>query len=438
MSQLPFDYLWPDSAEIHDHQLMIAGCNIGQLAARFGTPLYVFNEATIVNAIAAYKRGLEAYSAEIGIHFASKALLNTAIAQLMTREGIGIDVVSLNELALVRNAGVDLAHVHFHGNATPSAELAQAMTWGVGCIIVDNLAQLDTVIALSDQLAQPQPIMLRVEPGVVAGGHAHIQTGHKASKFGMPPHVLSVAIDRLQSAPNLTLIGLHAHIGSQIRDAEPVIATVACLLDIARSERKRTGWQMQELCVGGGLAVPTSRAEKPASISNYCETLVNLVTEACRTRNLPLPRLSIEPGRSLVARAGVGVYTVTGSKPRADAPDFLHVDGGMGDNIRPSLYAATYEAVRVDSADSQPTATYAIAGRYCESGDVLIKSVGLPPTAVGDLLAIPAAGAYTLSMASNYNGIGRPAVLLLRDGTAHLIQRREAVADLIARDLDLP
>lgn len=280
--------------------------------------------------------------------------------------------------------------------------------------------------------------MLRVEPGVVAGGHAHIQTGHAASKFGMPPNAISRAIDLLGSAPNLNLIGLHAHIGSQIRDIEPVAATVACLLDIAHSEYVRVGWLMQELCVGGGLAVPTSGSEQPVSIDTYCAGLVKVVTTACETRDLPLPRLSIEPGRSLVARAGVAVYAVTGSKPRADAPDFLHVDGGMGDNIRPSLYAAQYAVVRVDSADLPATTTYAIAGRYCESADVLIKSADLPPTKTGDLLAIPVAGAYTLSMASNYNGIGRPAILLVRQGVAHLIQRRETAADLSGRDLPLP
>ncbi|MCO5190186.1 MAG: diaminopimelate decarboxylase [Anaerolineae bacterium] len=430
MSQLPFDHLWPDSAEIRDHRLVIAGCDIGRLAAQHGTPLTVFDEATIVNAIAAYKNGLGAYSAERSIHYAAKALLNTAIAQLMLREGIGIDVVSLNELALVRHAGVDPARVHFHGNATPSAELAQAMAWGVGCLIIDNLSQLTSVIALSHRLQQPQAVMLRVAPDVVAGGHAHIQTGHKASKFGMPPDAIGSAIDQLNAAPGLQLIGLHAHIGSQIRDSEPLAAMVDCLLDIAHSEHDRVGWQIQELCVGGGLAVPTSATEQPVSIAAYCDRLVSKVAEACAQRRLTLPRLSIEPGRSLVARAGVAVYTVTGSKPRADAPDFLHVDGGMGDNIRPSLYNTSYEALRVDSADVPAVSNYAVAGRYCESADVLIKSVALPPTRPGDLLAVPAAGAYTLSMASNYNGIGRPAVLLLRNGVAHLIQRRETAIDL--------
>lgn len=438
MSHLPFEPLWPDSAENHAHRLTIAGCDVDALAEQYGTPLYLLDEVTIVNAVAAYKAGFGQYRADVGIHYAGKALLNTAVAQLMARERIGIDAVSLNELAVVRNAGVDVAHVHFHGNATPSAELAQAMAWGVGCIVVDNLSQLDTLIQLSADRVAPQPVMLRVEPGIVAGGHAHIQTGHAASKFGMPPPVIRDAYARLQRAPHLRLSGLHAHVGSQLRDLDLLGAAIARLLDTARELYVRDGWEMDELCVGGGLAVPTERADPSVSLAAYCDAVVDAVTSGCSRRGLPLPRLTVEPGRSLVARAGVAVYTVTGSKLGRDAPDFLHVDGGMGDNVRPMLYSARYELVRVDMVDQPPAQRYVVAGRYCESGDVVVDSAELPRTQPGDRLAMPSAGAYTLSMAGNYNGVSRPAVLLLRDGVAHLIQRRETVADLTARDLPLP
>lgn len=243
------------------------------------------------------------------------------------------------------------------------------------------------------------------------------------------------AIKLAHSAETLDFIGLHAHTGSQIRDFGALRKTIVRLFALAHAAREQASWEMRELSPGGGLAVATHAGESSGDIAEYCAVICETVEKAAEKIDFPLPHVSIEPGRALVARAGIAIYRVTGRKPLANAPDFLHINGGMGDNVRPSMYGANYTAINLSRARESADQAYTIAGRYCESGDILIPIVTLPDTKTGDLLAVPVSGAYTLSMASNYNGIGRPAVLFVRDGEARLVQRRETWQDIVRRDV---
>ncbi|MCU0495381.1 MAG: diaminopimelate decarboxylase [Chloroflexaceae bacterium] len=452
--------LWPDTATIHNGHLHLGGCDVTTLAAEHGTPLYLFDEATLRGTMRAYQAAFARfYEGETRIHYASKALLNTAIAQLVAQEGLGLDVVSGTELLVARRAGLPMAHVHMHGNAKTRTELERAVDWDIGAVVVDNLDELEQLAALTVGRAEPQGVLLRLAPNIQANTHAHIATGSADSKFGLPLAALDAAAERLLDAPGLRLLGLHAHIGSQLFEESSIRATVHVLLDMAARLRLRHGLAVEELSPGGGLGVPYT-AEMPASnIEAYAEAVATSMYDGEHlTQGWPLPRLTVEPGRSIVARAGVAIYSVIATKrsvakigdgrlaTHANSGNlqsaiynlqYLHVDGGMADNLRPALYGARYTALLANKADAPATQTVHVAGRYCESGDVLLRDAPLPPAAPGDLLAVAVAGAYTLSMASNYNMVPRPAVLLLRDGQARLIQRRETEEDLLARDVEL-
>ena len=432
-------YLWPDSAEIRQNTLHIAGQNLIHLAAQYGTPLYLFDESTIIRTARAFQRGLEQYPAHTHVHYASKAFLNTAIAQLMSRLGVGLDVVSVGELAIGRHAGADLELMHMHGNATPRAELEQAVAWGIGRICVDNLNQLDTLIDICAKLGKRQTILLRIAPDVVAGGNTKIQTGSKKAKFGLNIADGSAckALEIAYKSEHLNLVGLHAHTGSQIRSFEALQATLERIFTVADMAHKAFGWQMQEICPGGGLFVPTNSSQAAPKIADYCAVVTSTVQREAQQRGWPLPSISIEPGRAMITRSAVALYRVNGFKQLDDGTCYLHADGGIGDNLRPAMYNAVYGAMNANRPNSPANTSYRLAGRYCESGDILIPNLNLPKTELGDLIALPAAGAYTLSMASNYNGIGRPAVILLRDSGPQLIQRRETWEDLLRRDVRL-
>lgn len=431
-------HVWPISAEIHDGRLFLGGCDTVALAAEYGTPLYVFDEATLRGTMRAYLAAFRATSASFHIHYASKALLNTAIAQLIAQEGLGLDVVSGAELLVARRAGVPMERVHVHGNAKSDAELERAVAWGVGAIVADSLDELARLAQLTGRLSQPQGVLLRLAPNIDAHTHAHIATGGAGSKFGLPLAAVDAAVEQVLAAPGLRLVGLHAHIGSQLFAIEELQAAVAVLVDQAARLHDRYGVAIEELSPGGGLGVPYTADQPAPDVDKYAAALVAALHERCAAHGLAVPRLTIEPGRSIVARAGVALYGVVGRKVDSEgAVQFLHVDGGMADNIRPSLYDARYSAVVANRADATPAAPVAVAGRFCESGDVLIRDISLPAAAPGDLLAVATAGAYTLSMASNYNLVPRPAAILVCEGRAQLMQRRETEEELLARDLVL-
>lgn len=438
-------FLWPDTVGVSAAgQLSIGGCELAALAREFGTPLYLLDEATFRAQCRTYRSALARHYPGTGqVHYAGKALLNTAVAQLATSEGLGLDVVSGGELFVALRAGVPATHIHLHGNAKPRTELEQALAVGIGKIMVDSLDELELLAQLTGERAQPQPIMLRLTPDIAANTHAHIETGRATSKFGFALDMLDAAATRIAAAPGLQLVGLHAHIGSQIFQQTPFEQTIAVLLDCAAQLRERHNLPISQLSPGGGLGVPYTSDQPLPDAEAYIAALARAVVAGCTARGLPLPALVIEPGRSIVARAGVALYEVVATKPiplaegSASATRYLHIDGGMADNIRPALYGARYTAMLANRANMPETELVHIAGRYCESGDVLLRDVRLPPAAPGDLLAVAVAGAYTLSMASAYNLVPRPALVLVAEGQARLIQRRETYADLVARDLPL-
>ncbi len=432
-------HLWPDTARLEAGQLWVGGAALPALAAAYATPLYILDMVTLRGAMRAYRHALARhYPAPSRVHYASKALFNIAVAQVAQQEGLGLDLVSAAELLVARRAGVDMTSIHLHGNAKSDAELHRALDWGVGAVVVDNLDELERLIALSAGRPQPQPVLVRVAPDIAAHTHAHIATGAADAKFGLPLAALPVAVERILAAPGLHLRGLHAHIGSQIFELGQLAATVQVLVAALAQIRAQYGVTLEELSPGGGLGVPYTDAMPATDIDGYAQALAAATQQACAAHNFPLPLLTVEPGRSIIARAGVALYRVVARKFAADGRLlYLHVDGGMADNIRPALYAARYTALLANRADAPPATPVNVAGRYCESGDILLRDAPLPAAQVGDVLAVAGAGAYTLSMASTYNMSPRPALLLLNAGQVQVIQRRETEEDLLARDLPL-
>ncbi|MGQ9549925.1 MAG: diaminopimelate decarboxylase [Roseiflexus sp.] len=428
--------LWPLTTSIDDRgRLIIGGCNVAMLAQQYGTPLYLFDEVTIRAMCRAYRTAFTAhYCGTTTVHYAGKALLNITIAQIIADEGLGLDVVSGGELHVALRSGFPPQRIHMHGNAKTRAELEQALAAGIGQIIVDNLDELDMLMHLTEYRSPPQPIALRIAPNIAADTHAHIQTGHATSKFGLPLDALDAAAEKLRTASGVHLIGLHAHLGSQLFDVAPYAAAIEVLLDSAVRLRNHYGVLIEEINVGGGIGVPYTTDQRLPDIDAWAILSGNTLGRGCERRRLPLIRLVIEPGRSVIARAGVALYTIVATKSLPHIR-FLHIDGGMGDNIRPALYGARYTAALAERMGDPVEECVTITGRYCESGDVLIHDLMLPRARVGEVLAVPVAGAYTLSMASTYNLAPRPAVVLVREGEARLIQRRETYDDLIARDV---
>ncbi|MCB0202336.1 MAG: diaminopimelate decarboxylase [Anaerolineae bacterium] len=432
--------LFPDSAHInHTGSLVIGGCEVLRLAAEFGTPLYLYDAATMDHVVETYRSALSRhYPGEAQLAYAAKAWLCTATARWAADRTLGLDVVSGGELAMAQHGGVPPARIHFHGNNKSDAELAQALDAGVGCVVVDHPGELVRLDELALGRGCRQRIWLRINPDVDTDTHRHTQTGHGASKFGLTLRdgTAEATIRDALNRRGVMLTGLHCHIGSQLSDAEPLAAAAQRLLDLAARLRDATGWQPVELSTGGGWAVAYSSQQLPGLPP--VETCVARVSEAvvqrCRQHRLALPRLVLEPGRSLVARAGVAVYTVGVVKQAGDVI-YAFIDGGLADNPRHALYGARYTALLANRRGGVVRQRVHVAGPYCETGDVLIEDIELPPLTPGDLLAVPVSGAYQLSMASNYNAARRPAVVWIENGEARLIRRRETIDDLLARDL---
>jgi diaminopimelate decarboxylase len=444
--------LWPFGAHLDAAgRLWVGGCSATELAAEHGTPLYVLCEHTLRRQMRAYRSALRhAYPAGGGVAYAAKAYLNLALAQLVAREGLHLDVVSGGELYVALRAGFPAEAIHFHGNNKSAAELGQALDAGVGRIVVDNFHELDLLGQLArDRPSAPVAVWLRLSPGLTARTHSHIQTGHDDSKFGFS--IAGGDADRAVAAvlrlPFLNLVGLHAHIGSQILQPEILAENARRLVEFAAAMRDRHGFALRELSPGGGWGVPMTEGDAPAPIETYVQVIAHSAARACQEAGLDLPCLVLEPGRSIVARAGVALYRIGARKEFPGVRTYVAVDGGMADNIRPALYGARYSALAIlgaaagnpsgPEAAPAPAETVTIAGKFCESGDVLIRDVELPRLRPGDLLAVPMAGAYTVAMASNYNLAPRPAVVLVNDGQAQLMQRRETYSDLVARDRPL-
>ncbi|MEM7800874.1 MAG: diaminopimelate decarboxylase [Chloroflexota bacterium] len=432
-------HVWPLTAECIDNQLAIGGCRVAELGAKYGTPLYIFDEETLREACRAYRNAFEPYPGTVHFSYASKALLNLAVAHILIEEGFGFDVVSLGEMKLALHAGARPNAIHLHGNAKPRFELEEAIKTGIGLIAVDNLDEASTLAALCAELEIEQKIILRIEPAVAAETHKKIQTGQKGSKFGLALTEIDGLVSVIQASPYLKLVGLHFHLGSQLFDMQAYQKAIRVVLDLMVTLQDRYGIAITQVSPGGGLAAAYRAEEEPPNPADLAGHLIDFMVDGCRERRLALPTLILEPGRSISARAGVALYEVIGSKPIETAANgatrYVHVDGGMGDNLRPALYSARYTAVVANRVVADEQETVHISGRFCESGDLLAKDIVLPKAEMEDLIAFATAGAYTLSMANNYNLVPRPAVVMIKDGSPRLIQRRETFIDLIQRDV---
>ncbi len=415
-------------------RLSVGGCRLSELARTYGTPLYVLDEATLRACCRAYRQALEThYPGPSLALYASKANSSVAVTALVASEGLGLDAVSAGELLTALRGGMPPERIVLHGNNKSREELALAAQRGV-TVVLDNWRDIELLTDLAPGLAEPVRLMLRFTPGIECHTHEYIRTGHLDSKFGFDPDQLEAVLKHLAACSWGRLTGLHAHIGSQIFELQPhrdLAGVMADALALARS----LGHPVADLNVGGGLGIRYVASDDPPSIEEWVRAVAEAVAQACRRRGLELPRLLCEPGRSLVATAGVTLYAVGSRKEIPGIRTYLSVDGGMSDNPRPITYQSQYTALLADRPGAEASETVTVAGKHCESGDVLLRDVALPPATSGDVIAVFSTGAYNASMASNYNRIPRPAAVLVHDGLADVVQRREQPEDLLRYDV---
>jgi diaminopimelate decarboxylase len=421
----------PESALVTGGRLTVAGIPLADLAARHGTPLWVYDEATLRSRAGAYAAGLRAYPGAARAVFACKAQATVAVLRVLVSEGLGMDVASEGELAFALAAGVAGERVIVHGNNKSDADIRAALAAEAGLVVVDHPAELDQIEALAAAAGRTQPVLVRVTPGIDADTHPKIATAHAASKFGLAPADAVAALTRAAELPHVRPAGLHVHLGSQIRDVDTYVELAGWLAEFI--DRNDLG-HLPALDLGGGLAIAYTDADRPPDVRAAVEVTATALAGLLVARDLPLPELILEPGRSIAGPAGVTLYTVGAIKRTAAGGTYAAVDGGMADNPRPAMYGARYQAFAVDRIGEEPDHTYAIAGKHCESGDVLIEAADLPELRPGDVLAVAATGAYTASMASTYNGLPRPAAVMVADGRERVVVARETVADLLSRE----
>ena len=429
--------LFPMGSTLSENgHLNIGGCDVTELAKEYGTPLYIYDEATIRTMAKTFVKEFGTRYTNTVVAYASKAFLTKAMARIANEEGLSLDVVSGGEIAAAIAAGFPAARMDFHGNNKTPDELIYAVESGVGTIVVDGFNELKLLNHLTEERGVEQGIMLRLSPSVDAHTHGHTTTGILDVKFGfsIESGESTIAIRQALDSSNLDLKGIHFHLGSPIFELEPYSQAIDTVLDYL-AQFKSEGLKLREFSPGGGFAIGYTRNQPPPPISAYADVITSMLTRKCDQLGFDLPKLIIEPGRSIVGRAGVAVYTVGVIKDIPTVRTYVSLDGGMGDNIRPALYGSEYEAVvankmTVDTDHEVVT----LAGKYCESGDILVKDISLPTIESGDIIAIPSSGAYCLAMSSNYNMNPRPAVLMVKDGTSKIIRRRETYQDLIALD----
>ena len=417
--------------------LQIGGCNVRDLAAAFGTPLYVYDEHTIRQTCRDYLRDFQTHLDGARAHYAGKAWLSPALTRLLVEEGFGLDVVSAGELHVALAGGMDPEQIAFHGNGKTADELAYALTSGVGRIIVDNDDELTVLDRLTRERANQQRIMLRITPGVDAQTHTKTTTGLRDSKFGfpLPSGQAEAALVRALDAPFLDVTGFHIHLGSPLFNIEPYADGIATIGEFAAEMKQRHGYEWREFSPGGGMALTYTANQLAPAPERYAARIAEAIHTACDNHGLPMPDVHIEPGRSVVGRAGVALYSVVSRKHIPNTRDYVTVDGGMSDNIRPAMYDATYEAAAAEQMNTVPSLVATIAGKFCESGDVLVRDAHLPSLQLGELIAIPASGAYQIAMESNYNLSLRPAIVMVSDGDARLVRRRQTLDDLLHLEL---
>ena len=429
-------YLKPLTTKINpDGILEIGGCDLVKLVEKYGTPLYVLDEFTLRKICKDYKEAFKGYP-KVNMMYASKALCSMATSAIIASEGFGFDVVSAGEIYTVYKAGADMSKVLFNGNNKSFDELTLAIELGVGRISVDNFFELSLLDEIAKSHDKTVDILLRITPGIECHTHEYIQTGHLDSKFGFDLTQIDDAVDLiLNDYTNLKLHGLHAHIGSQIFETSIYGDEIEILVkEIARLDEK-FNLKLDEINIGGGLGVKYTDSDCPPSTYTIAEIVIKRLYECIEKYKIDAPALFIEPGRSIISTAGVTLYTLGSSKQVPKGKKYVAVDGGMADNARPSMYQAEYFAQIANKPDYELANTVTIAGRFCESGDILIKEIKLPEIEEGDILCVYNTGAYNYSMSSNYNRVQKPAMVILNEGQADVIIKRESLKDLIEHDV---
>lgn len=416
--------------------LEIGGCDTVELAEHFGTPLFIYDEQTITQQCRSY---VDAFAKELPgseVVYAGKAFMCVAICQLMHHNGLSLDVMSGGELYIAIYAGFPVEKIYMHGNNKTEQELEMAIQAGVGRIIVDSFNELERVDQIAGQKRKKVNIYLRLTPGIEAHTHEYIQTGQEDSKFGfgLADGVAIEAVETALKAKNLQLVGYHAHIGSQIFATLSFAKATEVVMNFSKEAKEKTGFVPSEINLGGGLGIKYKAKDEPSTIADYAKVIKESVYEQSKMVGLPVPKVRVEPGRSIIGNAAVTLYTIGTIKKIPQIRTYISVDGGMSDNLRPMLYQAQYEALLANKANDKLTETVTVAGKHCESGDILIEDAKLPIVEVGDILCTPTTGAYGYSMANNYNKQTRPAVVLVKDGKAQLIIRRESFKDLVRLD----
>ncbi|MBC1935471.1 diaminopimelate decarboxylase [Listeria grandensis] len=419
--------------------LEIGGVDTLKLAQKYGTPLYVYDVALIKERARGFKKTFEELGVKAQVAYASKAFSAIAIYQLMHEEGLSLDVVSGGELYTAMQAGFPAERVHFHGNNKTKQELEMAIDYGIGCIVIDNFYEIEL---LAEVLAEKQAsvaVLIRVTPGIEAHTHDYILTGQDDSKFGfgLTNGQAEDAIKRVMAIDAFQLIGLHCHIGSQIFETTGFKLAAHRIMEQLVVWRTELDFHAEVLNLGGGFGVRYTADDQPLPPSQYVREIIADVREVAMENNLDMPEIWIEPGRSLVGEAGTTLYTIGSRKEVPDIRSYVAVDGGMSDNIRPSLYEAKYDAVIAERPLEEPEETVSIAGKCCESGDMLIWDLPLPKSDAGELLAVFCTGAYGYSMANNYNRIPRAAVVFVENGQDKLVVARETYENLVQLDLPL-
>lgn len=438
--------LWSRTVRREGGAIEVGGVSVAELAERFGTPLYVVDEHEARERAVEVRSALQRAFAEVGsaakVYYAGKAFLSIEVARWMAEAGLNIDVCSGGELAIALAAGVPAERLGFHGNNKSLAEIDRAVSVGVGALIIDSLQEIDRVAEAASRHGAVQRVRLRVNSGVHAHTHAFLATAHEDQKFGIALDDAAEAVARIRSHAGLHFLGLHCHIGSQIFGADGFAESAARLLTVHR--QLLAGGDVPELNLGGGFGIAYTAIDDPAPIDALARSIAQTVAAACEELDVPIPAVAFEPGRSIIGTAGLTLYTVGTTKDvTVSAQDdgetavrrYVSVDGGMSDNARPALYGADYSARIAGRESAAQPALVRVAGKHCESGDIVVDAEYLPGDVTpGDLLAVPATGAYCWSLASNYNYLGRPAVVAVRDGAARVIVRGETEADLLARD----
>ena len=427
----------PRTAEVRDDHLFVGGVDMVELARTMGTALYVMDEADMRSRMEEYREAFRSRYPNSDVLYASKAFQNKEMVRIVNDEDLCLDVSGGGELACAQAAGFPMERVFVHGNNKTPQELREAIEAGVHRIVVDSRIELARVSRIAGELGVVQPIYLRITPGVEADTHEYIRTGCEDSKFGftMLDDFAFRCIKDVLAAPNVKLVGLHCHIGSQIFALHSFREAVAVMVEFMARIRDEYDLIIEELDLGGGLGIAYTADEKPSSIDDFAECTVRAVEDYCAKFDVPLPRILVEPGRSLVASAGVTLYTVGILKTLPNIRKYVAVDGGMSDNVRTALYHAEYEPTIANKAGQPRTEIVTLCGKHCESGDVVVVDMPLQHPDLDDIVAVFGTGAYCYSMSSNYNGQPRPAIVFVKDGEARVTTRRETYADLMARDI---